>query len=446
MNAAQRSPVLEYSGREQRGWYIYDFANSAFASTVLTLLMGPYISAIAKAAAGPDGFIRPFGIPVEPRSWWSYLVALSVILQVMLLPAVGAIADISPRKKRLLGIWSYVGAGATVALYFVEGKAYLMGGFLFVVANVAFGAANVIYNSFLNDIAPPEERDAVSSKGWGIGYLGGGLALALNLVLFAKASSLGISEALATRINLMSAGLWWGAFTIIPMLRIRNRPPLESAGHGGLMLPFARFFRTVAGMRAYPQTFTFLIAYLLFNDAVQAVIALAGQFGYDELHIPMNTLALAILMVQFMAFFGSFVFKWLAAATSAKRAVVISLVIWTAALVAVYVSVTDTLQFFILAAVIAMVLGGTQALSRSLYSLMIPKGKEAEYFSVYEISDKGTSWLAPLFFGLALQFTGNYRLAILSLIVFFVLGLLLLLRVNVERGALDASHADQAVV
>jgi UMF1 family MFS transporter len=432
------TPGFEYSRREQRGWYFYDFANSAFASTVLTLLLGPYIVGIAKAGAGPDGLIRVVGVPIEPRSWWSYLVAGSVVLQVIVLPLVGAVADASPRKKQMLALWAYSGALATMALFFVTGTAYLLGGILFLFANVVFGASIVVYNAFLPVIAAPDERDAVSSKGWGLGYLGGGLALALNLLLFAKAGALGISESLAARINLASAGVWWAVFTIIPMLTLRNRAPVITSTehiHGA----FSQLFRTVAGMRAYPQTLTFLVAYLLYNDAVQAVIALSGQFGADELKIPMGTLALAILMVQFVAFGGALAFNWVAEAIGTKPAIIVSLLIWTGALVSIYVSIRTTGQFFIMAAIIAIVLGGTQALSRSLFSQMIPKGKEAEYFSLYEISDKGTSWMAPLFFGLALQFTGNYRLAILSLIVFFAAGLAILLRIDVARATAEAA-------
>jgi UMF1 family MFS transporter len=192
-------------------------------------------------------------------------------------------------------------------------------------------------------------------------------------------------------------------------------------------------------MRAYPQTLTFLIAYLLYNDAVQAVIALSGQFGADELNIPMSTLALAILMVQFVAFGGALVFSQVAKAIGTKPAIIASLLIWTGALISIYFSVRTTKQFFIMAAVIAIVLGGTQALSRSLFSQMIPKGREAEYFSLYEISDKGTSWMAPLFFGLALQFTGSYRIAIVSLIVFFAAGLAILLRIDVKRAVDEAA-------
>ena len=431
---------MTYSKREQRGWYMYDWANSTFSSTVITLFLGPYLTALAKAAADANGRIHPLGIPVEPRSWWGYLVALSVAMQIVVLPVVGTMADFSAHKRRLMGTLAYVGALATVAMFFLQGSAYLAGGILFLIANLAFGASIVVYNSFLPEIAAPQDRDAVSSKGWAIGYLGGGLLLALNLVLFAKSASFGISESMAVRINLASAGVWWAAFTLIPLAAIRKRPAarLRKAGEG-LLSSFREFLATLQEMRHYPQTLRFLIAYLIYNDAVQAVITLAAQFGNDELKISMADLTMVILMVQFVAFLGSLIFDLVAKWITAKSAVAVSLVIWSGVLVAMYVSVRDKTQFFIAAAVVAIVLGGTQALSRSLYSQMIPKGREAEYFSVYEISDKGTSWLCPLLFALALQFTGSYRLAILSLITFFIGGLLVLLTVNVPRAAVEAS-------
>jgi len=174
------------------------------------------------------------------------------------------------------------------------------------------------------------------------------------------------------------------------------------------------------------------------------VIALSAQFGSDELKMPMADLTEMILMVQFLAFFGSFLFDWIAKVIGAKAAVIVSLLIWTGVLVSMYVSVRTEAQFFVVAAVVALVLGGTQALSRSLFSLMIPKGREAEYFGVYEISDKGTSWLCPLLFGLALQFTGSYRLSILSLVTFFFAGLVMLLTVNIQRAAAEAASVRAA--
>jgi MFS-type transporter involved in bile tolerance (Atg22 family) len=227
--------------REQRGWYIYDWANSAFASTVVTLFLGPYLTAVAKAAAHPDGFIYPFGIPVEPRSWWGYLVAFSVLLQVFFLPLVGTMADRSAAKKQLLAACAYVGAGATLAMFFIEGTAYLTGGVLFVIANVAFGASIVVYNAFLPEIATPEERDSVSSKGWGIGYLGGGIVLGLNLLLFSRAETLGITEALAVRISLASAGAWWAVFTLVALVRFAESAP-GTAARESICLPPVRLY------------------------------------------------------------------------------------------------------------------------------------------------------------------------------------------------------------
>jgi UMF1 family MFS transporter len=428
--------------REQRGWYFYDWANSAFATTVVTLFLGPYLTELAKAGASPGGYIHLFGLAIDPRSYWGYLVSLSVASQVIFLPLTGALADYLGHKKQLLALFAYIGAFATLAMYSLKGAAWAAGGVLFLIANLAFGASVVVYNSFLPDIAAEKERDSVSSKGWGIGYLGGGLLLGMDLLLLANAERLGLTTSEAIRISLASAGLWWAVFTLIPLAALRGRPPARRLEPGQRLVRagFLQVARTLRDLRNYPQTMLFLVAYLLYNDAIQAVITLATQFGHDSLKIPMSRLALLILMVQFVAFFGAIAFNWIAAATGAKRAVMIALAGWTGVLVAIYVSVRTTAQFFVMGAVVAIVMGGSQALSRSLYSLMIPKSKEAEYFGLYEISDKGTSWLAPLLFALALQFTGSYRLAILSLVVFFLAGLALLARVDVSRAAREAGN------
>ncbi|MBM3727384.1 MAG: MFS transporter [Acidobacteria bacterium] len=424
---------------ERRGWYFYDWANSAFSTTVVTLFYGPYLTSIAVRAADAEGFIYPLGLKVLAQSYWGYLVSLSVFCQVLILPVIGALAD-RGRKKDLLALLAYLGAGATIAMFWLEGSRYLLGGGLFLLANLAFGASLAVYNSFLPDIAPPEERDAVSARGWGLGYLGGGLLLALNLVLYTKAESFGIEPGFAVRLSLCSAGVWWAAFTLIPLATLKRRPP-KTVESGGAILQIIHTFR---GMRAYPQTLTFLIAYLLYNDAVQAVIALASQFGSQELNMPMSQLTAVILMVQFVAFFGALLFNRLAGRIGAKLAIACALVLWTGVLAAMYGVVTTSQHFFIAAAVVALVMGGTQALSRSLFSTLIPPGREAEYFSVYEITDKGTSWICPLIFGLAMQLTRSYRISVLSLVVFFVAGLMVLLRVDPKRGALEAARGEAA--
>lgn len=422
--------------KERIGWYFYDWANSAFYTTVVTVFLGPYLTTVTNAAADPQGFVHPLGIPIRAGSFFPYVVSLSVLLQVFLLPIFGAIADYSNRKKSLLGFFAYLGSFATMGLYFLEGTNYIFGGMLFIIANLSFGISAVMYNSFLNDIAPPEQRDAVSSIGWGIGYLGGGVLLALNLVMYSQTEAFGIDVSHAVRISLASAGLWWGLFTIMPMITLKIRRPIHSLpeGKGYVSFGFRQFVNTIKEARKYPQTLLFLLAFLLYNDGVQTVIVVSSQFGQEELGLSISTLTTVILMVQFVAFFGAMLFNYVAKLTDAKRAILYSIIIWTAVLFYAYFILETKLDFYILAVFIALVLGGTQALSRSLYSKLIPPGKEAEYFSVYEISEKGTSWIGPLVFGLALQLTDSYRIAIFSLIIFFLLGFLLLLKVNVKKG------------
>ena len=434
---------LRAERREQRAWYCYDWGNSAFSATVITLFLGPYLTSLAKAAVGADGRIHPLGLSLDPRALWSYLVSLSVVLQVICLPLVGAIADYGHKKREMLGILGICGAIATVLLFFVEGDNYLLGAGLFLIANLLFGASIVIYNSFLPEIASPERRDAVSSIGWGVGYLGGGVLLALNLYLYGNATQLGLSEGMAVRISLCSAGIWWALFTIPTVLGLKNRAAAHELpkGENYLSVGVKQVVKLFSEIRAYPQALLFLVAFLLYNDAIQTVIALASQFGSDQLGMSMASLTKAILMVQFVAFLGAMGFNFLATKLGAKASIAVSLVIWTLTLVYVWLSVKSESEFFVLAFIIGIVMGGSQALSRSLFSQLIPKGREAEYFSIYEISDKGTSWISPLVFGLALELTGNYRLAMLSLIVFFIAGLFTLTRVKVDQGIREAAQA-----
>jgi UMF1 family MFS transporter len=430
--------------RQRRGWYFYDWANSAFSTSVVTLFFGPYLTThIARAAADSRGFIYPWGIPVEARSYWEYVVAASVLLQALTLPLVGALADSSPRKKAWLGAFAYAGAAATIGMYWLDAPAYLAAGLVFIFANLALGASCVVYNSFLPQIAGAAERDEVSSTGWGIGYLGGGLLLGLNLLLYQNAGSLGLTETVAVRISLGSAGLWWALFTILPMLWLENPPPGRGRAPGERIVSgsLRQLRRTLGELRRFPRTLWFLAAYLIYNDAIQAVLALATQFGHDELKMPMSSLTLAILMVQFVAFLGAMGFNAIARVIGAKRAVMLALVGWTIALASIYVAVRTPAEFFALAALVALVMGGSQALSRSLFSQMIPRGREAEYFGLYEIGDKGTSWFGPLVFGLTLQYTGSYRLAVLPLVVSFLVGLAILSRVDVRLAARDAGNS-----
>ncbi|WP_425246741.1 MFS transporter [Streptomyces sp. NEAU-NA10] len=424
--------------REQRGWYFYDWACSVYSTSVLTVFLGPYLTSVAEDAADAGGYVHPLGVPVRAGSFFAYSVSLSVIVAVLLMPLVGAAADRTGRKKPLLGAAAYTGAAATTGMFFLSGDRYLLGGALLVVANAAQSVAMMLYNSYLPQIAPPEERDAVSSRGWAFGYAAGSLVLVVNLVLYLAHDSFGVSESTAVRICLASAGLWWGGFTLVPLLRLRDRPsPARETTAPGLR----QLAATIRDMRRHPLTLAFLLAYLVYNDGIQTVISQASVYGSEELGLGQSTLIGAVLLVQVLAVAGALTMGRLARRYGAKRTILGSLVAWTLTLGAGYFLPTGApVGFFLLAAAIGLVLGGSQALSRSLFSHLVPPGKEAEYFSAYEVSDRGMSWLGPLLFGLTYQLTGSYRDAIISLVAFFVLGFALLARVPVRQAIADAGN------
>lgn len=424
------------SRKERFAWYFYDWANSAFSTTVVTVFLGPYLSSVASKAADASGFVYPLGIPIYSESFFPYMISLSVLLQLILLPFIGAVADHSNKKKLLLGIFAYIGAIATIMMYFVQNDLYILGGALFVLANVSFGASMVIYNSFLSDLAAPDLRDEISSFGWAFGYLGGGLLLALNLVLFTNADALFIENATskAVRISLCSAGLWWALFTVLPMLYLKDKIALKQKIDNKLMKSgYSKFYETLKDLAGNKAALWFLIAFICYNDGVQSVITLSAQFANRELGLSNSVLTQAILMVQFVAFLGALVFNYVSRRLNTKNAILVSLIIWIFTVVYSYQFLHDEAGFYFLAFIVALVMGGTQALSRSLYTRIIPKGKEAEYFSIYELSDKGSSLLGPLVFGIAMQFTNSYRFGILSLGIFFVLGFIILAKIKIKH-------------
>ncbi|MFF5175669.1 MFS transporter [Micromonospora sp. NPDC000089] len=444
--------------RERTGWYLYDWANSAFQTTVITVFLGPFLTTVTELAAGCqlgadtcDGYVRPLGVRVAAGSFYPYLISLSVFLTVFVLPVVGAVADRSAHKKRLLAAAAFTGAAATVAFAFVTGERYLLGGALFLVANISFGAAIVVYNSFLPQLAGPDERDAVSSRGWAIGYLGGGLLLALNLVAVTLLSEDGNPQRTLdlARWSIVSAGVWWAVFTLVPLRWLREHPSTVALAGGGNVLTdgFRQLGRTLREIRAYPLTLFFLLAFLVYNDGIQTVITLASQYGTEELRLGQSTLIVTILLVQFLAFGGALALGALARRIGAWKTVLLSLVLWTGVILAAFrLPAEAPLPFMILGGAIGLVLGGSQALSRSLFSQLIPAGREGEYYGFYEISDKGTSWLGPLAFGLVFQLTASYRVGLVSLLIFFVVGFALLAAVPIRRAIVAAGNTPPRVL
>ncbi len=452
-NAPTSEPVVN-DRREIFGWAMYDWANSAFSTTVGTVFLGPYLSNMAAtvAEASADGLAHIGPIGIAPDSFFPYCVSLSVLLQVFFLPILGAIADYSHLRKRMMQIFATIGAVATILMFFVTQPVWWLGGVLFIVANLAFGAAVVFYNAYLPDIASPDQRDRVSSYGWALGYLGGGLLLLLNLLFYLQHENLGVPTGLAVRINLASAGVWWLGFSFFTWSRLRSRharrqlPPGETY----VSIGFKQLFQTLREVKHFPETLKFLLAYFLYNDGIQTVIAVAAVFAAAPIArggvgVDQSTLTMVILAIQFVAFFGALIWGRLAEKVSAKRAIIISLVIWAGVVIYAYGGMkgeSRVAEFWVLSMFIAVVMGGSQAISRSLFAQLVPDGKEAEFYSFYEVSERGTSWIGPALFGFMNQVFGNLRPAILSLIFFFVLGLILLPRVDVERGIEDVKRYD----
>ncbi|MGC8855652.1 MAG: MFS transporter [Anaerolineae bacterium] len=438
--------------KEIFGWAMYDWANSAFSTTVGTVFLGPYVAALARSAAEAAGTttVSFLGIPVAPDSFLPYCISFSVGMQVLFLPILGAIADYSHLRKQMMQLFATIGAVATILLFTVTGNLWWLGGVLFIIANLTFGASIVFYNSYLPDIASEDQRDRVSSYGWAMGYLGGGLLLVLNLALYLLRDKIGLSSGLAIRINLASAGLWWLGFSFITWSRLRPRHAVRQLppGETYISVGFKQLAKTFREIKHFPETLKFLLAYFLYNDGIQTVIAVSSTFAaapllQGGLEIDQSTLTIVILMIQFVAFGGALFWGKLAGWVGAKRAILISLIIWAGVVIYGYGGLrgeTRIAEFFILGAIIALVMGGSQAISRSLFAQMIPDGREAEFYAFYEVSERGTSWTGPLLFGLANQMFGSLRYGILSLIFFFIMGLLILPFVNTQKAIADAQN------
>lgn len=434
--------------KEQKAWYFYDWANSAFATTIAGVLFGPYLIAIAEEAAVDDR-VSVLGVAVDPGALPAYVITASTLVSAVLLPLLGAVADRTARKKDLLAGFAWVGAFFAGLLFFLTGDNWQFGAITFIVANLCFGASAVFNDAILPLISDESERDRVSSRGWAYGYAGGGLLLAVNFLLVSFHDTVGLTEGMAVRISLLSAAIWWAAFTLIPWRGLRNHPPadVEHVEGGVVQRSFGQLWSTLKDLRNYPVALTFLLAYLFFNDGIQTVISQASVYGVEELGFSQGTMLGVYLLVQFVAVGGALLFGRIAATRGAKRTILGGLVIWMLIVTAGLVIPEKSLvPLLVLGAAIGLVLGGTQALARSYFSLLIPRGKEAEYFSFYHAMERGTSWFGTLVFGVVYTLTDSYRPAIFALIVFFVVGGLLLTRVDTERGIREAGNRVPRVI
>lgn len=436
--------------REIFGWKMYDWANSAFSTVIVGALYGPYLTEITQRVVGENGTVFELGPlgTITAKSFFPTCVSVAVFLQVFLLPILGSVADYSNLKKKMMALFCYIGVATTCLMFFVTGRLYWLGGLLFIIANLGFGAAVVFYNSFLNDITTEDQRDKVSSRGFAYGYLGGGLLLGVCFLLVNNAARFGLETLMAVRLSLLATGLWWGGFALISFARLKSRAAEKSlpSGKSYLTVGFAELGRTFRELARLRQTLRYLMGYLFYNDGIQTVISMSSVLLAQELFIArgletdQSFLLGIFLMVQFVAIFGALIFERLAYAITTKRAILVSLVLWCGVVIYVYGFLQTTTQAWGVAVVIAIVLGGSQALSRSLFSRMIPKGREASFFGLYEVSERGTSWLGPLLFGAVVAATNSYRQAILSLIILFVVGTIILYLTDTDRAIHDAGN------
>lgn len=425
--------------RARRGWYLYGWASQAFPVIVISVFMSRYLTSVAEREVGENGRVHVLGVPIAPGSLFAYTITASTVLLLVLMPLVGALADRTRRKRDIMLGCGWVGALACVAMVAVTGTNWELGAILLAVAFLGYSTSIVVNYSLLVDLSTAEDRDRVSSVGWAVCYLGGGLLLAADF-----AASLALDKTTLARVALCTAGLWWIVFS----LPVRRWMPTHlgpgTAGGGGrttLGSGFGEFAATLRHMRSYPLTLGFLVAFLVYNDGIQTVITVSAQYGDKELELSDTVLLLGILVVQFVAYAGALGLGRLADRFGARNVVLGSLIVWLFVVGLAYrLSTGVAWQFFALAVLIAIVLGGSQALSRSIFSRLIPAGSEAQYFGFYEISDAGTSWLGPLVFGLTYQNTGSYRSALASLVGFFVVGFVLLYLVPLRRAIAAAGN------
>lgn len=436
--------------KEIFGWLTYDWANSVFSTTVLGVLIGDYITTLAQSAVGENGVVISLGgyDLVTAKSVFTYTIGLSVFLQIFFLPVLGAIADYTHLKKTFMMFFCFLGATACCLLFFIEGNLYLLGCGFVMISNLGFGAAIVFYNSFLPDITTENRRDQVSSWGFAAGYLSGAIVLIANLIFLKNAETVGITLEFAVRICLLASGIWWGAFSIVSFLLLKTRQPARAVPEGQhyIFAGIRELKTTVIELFRLRQTLKFLIAYLLYNDGIQTVITASSVFLSQELFVARGlttdrtVLVIAFLIAQIVAFVGAIIFERIAHFTSTKTAIITSLLIWSFIVIYAYGFLSTVTQAYVMSGLIGFVLGGSQALSRSLFSQMIPAGRESAFFGIYEISERGTSWIGPIVFGLVAQLTNSYRPAILALIVFFVSGSIILFFTNTNQAIRDAGN------
>lgn len=420
------------------GWCMYDWANSAYVTTVVAGLLQSYF---ARVIVGAEG-VQIGNSTVSATSLWGYMIAFAAFLSFLFAPVLGAVSDFSSAKKKFLLSFAYAGSLITTLLYFCQSGDVWQTVIMFVITQVGYVGANVFYDAFLPQIASENRLDRVSAKGFSFGYIGGGMQFAIALGLVAGHKVIGIGQALAARIGIAMAGLWWGGFTLFTLKFLKEGQAREEIPENHRSKPLIlayiaigveRTLRTARKVRQFKHLLLFLIAFMVYNDGIQTVIGMATIYGTSELNLSVTVLMITLLVIQIIAAAGAPLFGWLGDKIGTKRAVMLSLVLWSGVVTYAYFLHSAT-EFFVLGVIVGVVLGGSQALSRSLYGSMVPEEASAEFYGFYSVFAKFSAIWGPLAFAVIRQVTGTARLSIISLMIFFIVGLILLSFVNEEKA------------
>jgi len=438
VNTKQRSRGSYTYHQVINAWCMYDWANSAFATTIMAAVLPTFYSSVAGVTLGRT----------LATSYWGYTVSIAMLIIAVSAPILGAIADYTASKKRFLASFAILGIVFTSLLIFVSTGDWLLCSILYILGSVGFSGANIFYDSLLPHIAKPEDIDQVSTKGYALGYLGGGLLLAVNIAMIMFWDALGFpSQEMATRWTFVTVGIWWAIFSI-PLFRRVTEPRVGSRVQqkeriNPVAAGIQRVVSTFRDMKKYRQLFKFIIAFWLYNDGIGTIIKMATIYG-TEIGIGQTDLIGALLLTQFVGIPCSLAFGSLAKRMGAKQAIYLALGVYTFISIWGYF-MHSALEFWLLAGLVGLVQGGSQALSRSLFGSMCPKAKTAEFFGFYDVSSKFAGIVGPALFGVVGQLTGSSRTSIISLIIFFVGGALLLTQVDEQEGMRVARREDAAV-
>jgi len=405
-------------------WCLYDWANSAFATTIMAAVLPTFYSAVA-AKTLPSNLAT---------AYWGYTNTIAMLIVACGAPILGAIADYTGAKKRFLGVFATIGILFTSFMYFISTGDWLLASALYILGEIGFSGSLIFYDALLPHIAGPGEIDRVSTKGYALGYLGGGLLLAINLAWIMFPQTFGIADATtASRLSFLSVGLWWGIFSV-PLFRYVPEPAHSTGGvvANPVVAAFGRLGHTFRDIQRYQELVKFIIAFWFYNDGIGTIIKMATIYG-AEIGIGQTDLIGALLMTQFVGIPFSILFGRLAGRLGSKRSILLALGVYTVISILGYF-MSEAWHFWALAFLVGTVQGGSQALSRSLFGIMVPKAKTAEFFGFYDVSSKFAGIFGPALFAIVGQLAGSSRLSIISLIVFFVVGGFFLSRVKEEQG------------